>query len=252
MIFWAVSARAQEFQSTNFRVLDPVIFPASFSSSSNFQLNSTISQISIGTSSITNFKISSGFLFFPFVSKPAPTATVGDSQVTLTWTAGSALLGWSISGYDVGQSSISGGPYSYSPVGNVLTSNRTGLTNGATYYFVIVVKDAFGNRIATSTQVSGTPSTVSPPPPLQPGGGGGPLGLVTLSPLVIPSLEEEPSIECRKLIVDLNCDDKVNIIDFSIMYYWFERQPVPRTVDLNHDGRVNIFDFSVMAYYWSE
>lgn len=240
-------ANAQEFQSTNFRALDPVIFPAGYSTSTNFQLHSTISQVAIATSSVTSFKVSSGFLYFPFVSKPVPTATAGDSQVTLTWTAASGLLGWSVSGYDVGQSQTSGGPYSYSVVGNVLTSARTGLTNGTTYYFIVLAKDAFGNRIATSTQVSGTP-VAGPPPP----GGGGPLGPISgpgpAGVIKIPPLEEE----CPRVIADINCDGKVNLVDFSIMYYWFEKAPVPRRVDLNRDGRVNIFDFSIMAYYWTE
>jgi hypothetical protein len=45
------------------------------------------------------------------------------------------------------------------------------LTNGATYYFVIRVEDAYGNIIATSTQVSSTP--VAPVTPPSGGGGGG-------------------------------------------------------------------------------
>ena len=253
------NASAQEFQSETFKALDPVIFPANYSTSSSFQLHSTISQVAIATSTATTFKVSSGFLYFPFVSKPVASTVVGDSQVTLNWTAANALLGWTVSGYDVGQGTVSGGPYSYSVVGNVLTSLRTGLTNGTTYYFIIVVKDAFGNRIATSTQVSGVPVAASAPPPAPPSPtfGGGPPGSTVPGPstqvIEIPSFTElSTSPSCRKIIADINCNGKINLVDFSIMYYWYEKKPVPLRVDLNGDGIVNIFDFSIMAYYWSE
>lgn len=50
---------------------------------------------------------------------------------------------------------------------------------------------------------------------------------------------------------DLNGDGRVNLIDFSIMAYWFGRPNPPPAVDLNHDGVVNLVDFSIMAYYWT-
>jgi hypothetical protein len=50
---------------------------------------------------------------------------------------------------------------------------------------------------------------------------------------------------------DLNFDGKVNIIDFSILlYFWNKTQPSNRCVDINFDGIVNIFDFSIMMYWW--
>ena len=57
---------------------------------------------------------------------------------------------------------------------------------------------------------------------------------------------------CAKIPADLNCDGYVDIIDFSIMYYWFERTNIPTRVDLRQDGRVDLADFSVMAAYWYE
>lgn len=50
-------------------------------------------------------------------------------------------------------------------------------------------------------------------------------------------------------IADLNCDGRVNIIDFSIlMYYWGTSSPI---ADINGDGKVNITDFSIMMAYWT-
>ena len=171
-------ARADEFTSTNFTITAPTISSGGYATSTSFTLQSIVSPFAVGTSSITSFGLNPGFLFYPFVSTPVVTATAGDAQVALSWTAASGVLGWTVGGYDVGQSTASGGPYSYSSVGNVTSSTRTGLTNDTTYYFVVVPKDALGNRIATSTQVSGTPvaSSPSPSPSPSPSGGGGATG----------------------------------------------------------------------------
>jgi len=47
---------------------------------------------------------------------------------------------------------------------------------------------------------------------------------------------------------DLNCDEIVDLSDFSIlMYYWGTTNA---TADINGDGLVDLTDFSVMMYYW--
>ncbi len=50
---------------------------------------------------------------------------------------------------------------------------------------------------------------------------------------------------------DLNNDTRVNLIDFSIMAYWYRRPSPLLTVDLNGDGKVDLVDFSILAYYWT-
>ena len=50
---------------------------------------------------------------------------------------------------------------------------------------------------------------------------------------------------------DLNGDNKVNLVDFSIAAYWYKRLSPPQNVDLNKDGKVDLIDFSIMAYYWT-
>jgi len=50
---------------------------------------------------------------------------------------------------------------------------------------------------------------------------------------------------------DLNNDKRVNLVDFSILAYWYQRPSPSATVDLNNDGKVNLVDFSIMAYYWT-
>lgn len=171
-IFFNFSS-AEEFVSSNFKVLDPTMTPVAFSSSTGFQLFGAISQISIGTSTITSFNLNSGFLYYPFVSTPVVSVTSGNGQASLSWTASEGLLGWNVSGYNVGQATVSGGPYSYTSVGNVTSKTVTSLTNGTTYYFVVRPQDSDtpSNSIATSTEVSVTPT--APASSSAPSGGGG-------------------------------------------------------------------------------
>jgi len=177
LLFSAKVAYSQEFTSTDYKVLDPVINAGGYGSSASFKLFGVISQAAIGTSTSLSFGVNAGFLYFPFASSPAVSATAGDGQVALSWTASTGYLGWTASGYSIAQSTTSGGPYSYT---NNVTSptTRTGLSNGIAYYFVIVAKDAFGNAIASSTEVSGTPASSS-------GGGGGGGGGSTVGSAVV-------------------------------------------------------------------
>ena len=55
--------------------------------------------------------------------------------------------------------------------------------------------------------------------------------------------------------VDFNSDGRVDLIDFSIMAYWYKR-PLSaafkiKEEQLNGDGQVNLIDFSIMAFYWT-
>jgi len=51
------------------------------------------------------------------------------------------------------------------------------------------------------------------------------------------------------LPADLNCDGRVDLLDFSIlMFYWGTKGP---TGDINTDGIVDLFDFSIMMAYWT-
>ncbi|MFA6512224.1 MAG: dockerin type I repeat-containing protein [Patescibacteria group bacterium] len=51
---------------------------------------------------------------------------------------------------------------------------------------------------------------------------------------------------------DLNCDGSVNLVDFSILlFYWQQTHPANERADINDDGIVNIVDFSIMLFYWT-
>ncbi|MBU0612866.1 dockerin type I repeat-containing protein [Patescibacteria group bacterium] len=51
---------------------------------------------------------------------------------------------------------------------------------------------------------------------------------------------------------DLNCDGYVDLVDFSIlMFYWEQSNPANERADINSDGIVDIIDFSIMMFYWT-
>ncbi|MBI5153080.1 MAG: hypothetical protein HZA36_01325 [Parcubacteria group bacterium] len=53
---------------------------------------------------------------------------------------------------------------------------------------------------------------------------------------------------------DFNCDQRVNLIDFSILAYWYKRpltDVAKQKYDLNSDGKVDLRDFSILAFYWT-
>ena len=50
---------------------------------------------------------------------------------------------------------------------------------------------------------------------------------------------------------DLNSDKRINLVDFSIVAYWYKRSSPPASSDLNGDGKVNLVDFSILAFHWT-
>jgi cellulose 1,4-beta-cellobiosidase len=86
------------------------------------------------------------------------TATPGNNQVALSWTASSGATS-----YNVKRATVNGGPYT--TIGSPTTTSYTDTTavNGTTYYYVVSAVNASGES-ANSTQVSATPSAPAPPP----------------------------------------------------------------------------------------
>ena len=55
--------------------------------------------------------------------------------------------------------------------------------------------------------------------------------------------------EGRAFVADLNQDKKVNLVDFSILlFYWGTATPL---ADLNQDKKVNLTDVSILLFYWT-
>src|SRR5580658_2076539 len=87
------------------------------------------------------------------------TATAGNAQVTLNWTASSGATG-----YYVKRSMTSGGPYTQIATLDAATDTDTGLTNGTKYYYVVSAYNSAGQS-ANSAGVSATPTLSTPPVP---------------------------------------------------------------------------------------
>ena len=170
-----LSLFAQDFTSQSYKVNEPVLFTGGTAASPSFGLTSVIGEPAIGPSTGNSLELLGGFLYFPFVSSPVVQTTAGDAQVSLSWTLATAGSGFTVSGYSIGQSTVSGGPYGFTTVGNTLSHTETGLSDGTTYYFVVTVLDTYGSVIATSSEASATPAASG-------GGGGGGGGILGFLP----------------------------------------------------------------------
>ena len=56
---------------------------------------------------------------------------------------------------------------------------------------------------------------------------------------------------CESIPADLNCDGRVNLIDFSILLFWHKKTNFPARVNLDGYNGISLADLSVMIYYWS-
>ncbi|WP_239618031.1 lytic polysaccharide monooxygenase [Cohnella mopanensis] len=80
------------------------------------------------------------------------TATAGNAQVSLSWTASAGATS-----YTVKRATTAGGPYTNVLTGVTATSyTNTGLTNGMVYYYVVSASNSAGES-ANSSQASATP-----------------------------------------------------------------------------------------------
>lgn len=84
------------------------------------------------------------------------TATPGNTQVNLSWTASAGATS-----YHVKRGTTSGGPYTQVAAPTITTLTDTGLTNGTAYYYVVSALNAAGES-ANSTQASATPAAAVP------------------------------------------------------------------------------------------
>ncbi|MDP3993778.1 MAG: dockerin type I domain-containing protein [bacterium] len=151
-------AWATDYSSSNFTVQDPILSSGTATSTStNFGLGQSLGQTAIGKSTSTSYQLWSGFQYFFTVSANTLTATAGDGQVALSWTSPSTYLGVSVGDYDVGVGTVSGS-YTFENAGNVTSYTKTGLSNGATYYFKIKAKTASGTFLVFSNEASAQPS----------------------------------------------------------------------------------------------
>ena len=116
---------------------------------------------------------------------------------------------------------------------NSQTCVTRGFTGGA---LSCTASCTFDTSSCTSSSGGGTSQEII----VGPGGGG---GGYSAHPVKIP----EKAIK----LCDFNGDKKCNIVDLSIMLFYFNK-PVPNgsRYDLNGDGKINLVDVSILFYYW--
>lgn len=84
------------------------------------------------------------------------------------------------------------------------------------------------------------PVSSGPAPSIIVGPGGGGFGSTPTEPIKILKL------------ADLNGDNRVNIIDLSILLYYASKPVTSGSrYDLNNDGKIDIVDVSILFYYWA-
>ena len=169
MFFYVADA---DLTSTSFQLENPInIIEGGEASSTSFQYFSNTGQTSSGEGTSSSFIQNTGFLYFPTATSPVISATPGSTQVVLVWTPSVGVLA-NITSYELGISTTPGGPYTYTSVGNVVTSTKTSLTNGTPYYFKIR-SYAVGLLLSESAEVTATPVAGTSGGGAGGGGGGG-------------------------------------------------------------------------------
>ena len=109
------------------------------------------------------------------------TASAGDSEVSLTWTAPASDNGSPVASYNVYAGTSAGGENYDTPAATVsgTSATVTGLTDGTTYYFVVTAVSDAGEGPA-SDESSAMPAV--PPPPSQGATGQPPANVPAASP----------------------------------------------------------------------
>lgn len=177
-------------------------------------------------------------------------SSVADGQIIVTTV---------LSGSDVGESYGESNPTAATP--NTILQSQEGewdwvlynnsASTASNWFFRMIyssstVLDAYSNFPKLSA-VSETPSSGGVPPIV--GVGGGPPPGTTLPPykLPIPPPLVPPSYQC----IDFNGDYRVDIVDLSILLYYYNGPPEVECYDLNNNGLVDFPDVSILMYYWT-
>ncbi|MFZ2682352.1 MAG: hypothetical protein WAZ14_04655 [Patescibacteria group bacterium] len=175
MLWPSALVLAEDYSGSDFILRDPFLtLVGGYSSSSSFAVFSqTGARIESGYSAGGAFVGRAGTESYAHFTSPVITATAGDTEVDLSWTASTTYFGGVVSSYSVGQATASGGPYTYTSVGVSTSTTVTGLTNDTIYYFVIKVNDANLNQNTYSSEVSSVPVAAGGGGAGGSGGGGG-------------------------------------------------------------------------------
>ena len=73
---------------------------------------------------------------------------------------------------------------------------------------------------------------------------------LSVSGIVLP-LPDLVGLEQPTFLADVNQDGRVDLVDFSILAFWYKKSTINSEADLNSDGVVDMTDFSILAFYWT-
>ena len=169
------------------------------------------------------------FALFILLSVLLPFIVFADSASSTNFLIESGVI--DIGGNQATSTNFSGRS-SLGQVGTGISSSTSFILKGGFLYFPSLVAPA----------ATGAPPTPPPTPTPQPTGGGG-TGFL-YPPKIIP-----PEIIAK---CDFNGDGRCNIIDLSIiLYYYGMSGTAVRRYDLNGNNAVDFPDLSVMMFYWT-
>ena len=168
----ATLAFAADQTSTTYILRDGIVtVQGGYTSSASFKAEISTGQLVTGENTGSSFIQREGWLYYPTASSPVVSATGGAQQVSLTWTAATPTFA-TITDYQLGTATVSGGPYTFESVGAVLSSTKTGLSESTTYYFK--VRAYTGTLLlAESAEANATTAAGSGGGGEEEGGGGG-------------------------------------------------------------------------------
>lgn len=137
--------------------------------------------------------------------------------------------------------------------------NNSAQTNSNWYFRMIysssTVLDGY-SRFPALTAVTAQPATSTPPSGgTTPSGGGSLIFPPQTSTLPSKPYKPRPPSPCDNLalqVVDLSGDCRVDIIDLSILLYYYEQTgPQISRYDFNDDNAVDFPDLSILMFYWT-
>jgi hypothetical protein len=116
----------------------------------------------------------------------------------------------------------------------------TGMTDSSGYYSIPVLADMSAGlyQIRTRVELNGVQSLYSKP-------------VQVLYYKGVPGEPLPPPPSQLASCADYNKDYRINLIDFSILLFWFGKDNPPKDIDCNGDHTINIKDFSILMYFWT-
>jgi hypothetical protein len=238
--FFGNSKYATDYTSTNFILRDPVITSGGGrATSTSFELISSLRQTIIGENTSTSFIYKAGFLYFPVpvaavTPSPSPPegggagtgVAVGLPQVNFLGKTNSADTIFLLKDAQIV------GSVKATPSGKFFIRHTR--FNPGSFIFSLYSESPSGSRSALVS----FPLIVFP------------WSVITITDISFGFLERRDFTEAP-CTVDYNGDGRVDLVDFSILIFWFNKDSIPAHIDCNGDGVADIVDFSIVTYYWT-